>query len=92
MKPEDEMIAADGDISHLTNYLAAAARAVSPETAGKEPAQTASEPMEHPESQTDSEASDASDALDALESLSSLLKALELSVEEMAEMCGEEME
>lgn len=89
MKPEDEMIAADGDISHLTNYLAAAARAVSPETAGKEPAQTASEPMEHPESQTDS---DASDALDALESLSSLLKALELSVEEMAEMCGEEME
>ena len=89
MKPEDEMIAADGDISHLTHYLAAAARAVSPETAGKEPAQTASEPMEHPESQTDS---DASDALDALESLSSLLKALELSVEEMAEMCGEEME
>ena len=89
MKPEDEMIAADGDISHLTNYLAASARAVSPETAGKEPAQTASEPMEHPESQTDS---DASDALDALESLSSLLKALELSVEEMAEMCGEEME
>ena len=35
-------------------------------------------------------APDLTDSLDALNSLNSLLKALEMTVEEMAEMCGED--